>query len=448
MRDALPSWSSNKPAKTPDTAPPEDSKPLSRARHSLRALLDDPRVPDQVRESLAADFQQVELMLNKLDQGQLHIAVFGRVSVGKSALLNALLGHEEFRTSPLHGETRDARAAAWREVDAGGLYLIDTPGIDEIDGETRERLAHEVAGRADLVLFVCDGDLTQSELAALRRLRAHQRPLLLVLNKADRYTREELVLLEQTLAERVADILPAGHIVTAAAKPGERLYLQIDAEGNEHELRRRPPVDIALLRERLWTIMAGEGQTLAAVNAGLVAGELADQVGARLVEVKREVADKLVRGYCVTKGLLVAINPVPVTDLFAAIAVDVGMIVHLSRLHESPLTRAEAGSLVRTIAMQMALLMGTVWGVHLLSSLLKTTSFGLSTVLTASAQGAVAYYSSYVIGLAANRYFAQGRSWGVGGPKRMVQEILDDLDRDSILAEARSEIAARLRNAV
>lgn len=405
-------------------------------------------MPAQVREALAEDFQQVELMLDKLDQGQLHIAVFGRVSVGKSALLNALLGHDEFHTSPLHGETRDARAAAWREVDAGGLYLIDTPGIDEIDGEARERLAHDVAGRADLVLFVCDGDLTQSELDALRRLRADQRPLLLVLNKADRYTRDELILLEQTLAERIADILPAGHIVTAAAKPGERVYLQVDADGNEHEVRRQAPVDIALLRERLWTIMEGEGQTLAAVNAGLVAGELADQVGARLVAVKREVADKLVRGYCVTKGLLVAINPVPVTDLFAAIAVDVGMIVHLSRLYESPLTRAEAGALIRTIAMQMALLMGTVWGVHLLSSLLKTTSFGLSTVLTASAQGAVAYYSSYVIGLAANRYFAQGRSWGEGGPKQMVQDILDDLDRDSILAEARAEITARLRQAV
>lgn len=426
----------------------ESGDPLGRARTSLRALLDDPRLPTEVRASLAGDFQQVELMLAKIEQNQLHIAVFGRVSVGKSALLNALLGRDEFRTSPLHGETRDARAAAWREVDAGGLYLIDTPGIDEIDGEARERLAHEVAGRADLVLFVGDGDLTQSELSALRQLRARQRPLLLVLNKADRYTRDELVLLEQTLAERVTDLLPSGHIVTAAAKPGERVYLQVDAAGIETEVRRRPPADIALLRERLATIMEGEGRTLAAINAGLVAGELADQVGARLVEVKREVADQLVRGYCVSKGLLVAINPVPVTDLFAAIAVDIGMIVHLSRLYESPLTRAEAGALVRTIALQMALLMGTVWGVHLLSSALKTTSFGLSTLLTASAQGAVAYYSCYVIGLAANRYFAQGRSWGEGGPKQMVQDILDGLDRDSILAEARSEIATRLRSAI
>ncbi|KOR27896.1 hypothetical protein TI03_05935, partial [Achromatium sp. WMS1] len=39
----------------------------------------------------------------------------------------------------------------------------------------------------------------------------------------------------------------------------------------------------------------------------------------------------------------------------------------------------------------------------------------------------------------------QGKSWGNGGPKRVVQEILDSLDRESILAQAREDIAQRLR---
>lgn len=445
----MPDWpwlSSEKTAAATDPAEPvTDDGPLAQARISLRRLLDDKRVPEMVRTALADDFEQIERMLEKIEYGHLHIAVFGRVSVGKSALLNALLGRQHFRTSPLHGETRHADMTRLEEYDAGGLFLIDTPGINEVDGETRERLAREVAGRADLVLFVCDGDLTQTELAALQDLRAAQRPLLLVLNKADRYTADELQLLLQTLQERTVGLVREGHLVTAAAAPAERIYLQLDAQGNEVEVPRRPPADIAMLRERLWTIMEGEGQTLAAINAGLAAGELSDQVGQRIIAVKQEVAEKVVRAYCVSKGLLVAINPVPVTDLFAAIAVDIGMIVHLSRLYEIPLTRAEAGGLARTIAAQMALLMGTVWGVYLLSTVLKTTTFGLSTLLTASAQGAVAYYSSYVVGRAADRYFAQGCSWGEAGPKRMVQDILDQVDRDSILTEAREEIAARLR---
>ena len=80
-------------------------------------------------------------MLDKLQHGHLHIAAFGRVSTGKSSLLNALIGEERFATSPLHGETKLTSMAPWSEVEAGGMYLIDTPGLDEAGGEDREALA-------------------------------------------------------------------------------------------------------------------------------------------------------------------------------------------------------------------------------------------------------------------------------------------------------------------
>ncbi|MDJ0871668.1 MAG: 50S ribosome-binding GTPase, partial [Gammaproteobacteria bacterium] len=93
---------------------------MDQARESLRALVEDPRVPDRVRASLSREFEQVQTMLDKLEQGHLHIAVFGRVSVGKSALLNALLDRQVFSTSPLHGETREMKVASWEEREAGG----------------------------------------------------------------------------------------------------------------------------------------------------------------------------------------------------------------------------------------------------------------------------------------------------------------------------------------
>jgi hypothetical protein len=65
-------------------------------------------------------------------------------------------------------------------------------------------------------------------------------------------------------------------------------------------------------------------------------------------------------------------------------------------------------------------------------------------VVTAGAQGAVAYYSTYVVGQIAAEYLAKGKSWGEGGPKAVVKEILDSLDRDTVLKEARREIRVRL----
>ena len=119
--------------------------------------------------------------------------------------------------------------------------------------------------------------------------------------------------------------------------------------------------------------------------------------------------------------------------------------MHLSKLYALPLTKNEAGDLIKTIGAQMALLMGTVWAVHFISSALKLGSAGLTTLLTGGAQGAVASYSTWIVGQAAERYLAQGKSWGEGGPKLVVREILDNLDRDSILRQAKADIRARLQ---
>ena len=181
------------------------------------------------------------------------------------------------------------------------------------------------------------------------------------------------------------------------------------------------------------------------LNASLFAADLSDKVGQRLVEARRQLADQLVRTYCIGKGVAVAVNPLPVADLFAAAAIDVGMVVHLSRLFALPLSRNDAGKLVRVISSEALALMGTVWAVHFVSSALKMGSGGLSTMLTAGAQGAVAYYGTYVVGQVAREYLAAGCSWGEGGPKQVVNEILESLDRESILQMAREDIRARLK---
>ena len=68
----------------------------------------------------------------------------------------------------------------------------------------------------------------------------------------------------------------------------------------------------------------------------------------------------------------------------------------------------------------------------------------MSVALTAGAQGALAWYATYITGHAAQSWFAKGKSWGNLGPKDTVNEILDSLDRDSILRSASSEISSRL----
>ena len=384
-------------------------------------------------------------MLGKLERGDLHLAVFGRVSVGKSALLNALAGRELFEVGVLHGTTQVRQLADWRDDGAGKVVLIDTPGIDELDGDARESLAYEVVDRADLVIFVVEGDPVRIEREALQRLIDAHRPLLLVLNKADRFSDDECERLLDHLREYAGARIPATNVIAAAARPVPVTRIDIDAGGRETRTRQARAPDIAALQSRLVDILEREGRTLAALNAGLFAGRLADQVAQRVADLRRAQAAKVIRGYCLAKGMAVAMNPVPVADLVAAAGLDVALVVHLGKVYGLPLTRSEAGRLIATIAGQIAALMAAIWGVNVVASALKAVSAGLSTVVTAGAQGALGWYATLIVGRVVERWLVQGKSWGRDGPKRVVRDIVESLDRGSILREARGEILARLK---
>ena len=440
----MPRWPWIKSKTETEAGADDGSDHLTLARESLRELIDDARLPEGVRESLAHDYDAVEAMLDKLEHGHLHLAVFGRVSTGKSSLLNALIGEDAFTVSPLHGETRQSSMQPWNEVEAGGVFLIDTPGLDEAGGESREAMAREVAGRSDLVIFVLDSDITDTELQALRTLLAQGRPVIVALNKIDLFTIDENESLLQSIRSKTDRIVEADHIIAVAAQPRPQTIVAVDDQGKETETARPRQPDVDALRLRLWDILEAEGKTLAALNASLFAADLSDQVGRRILTARRELGDRLVRTYCVGKGIAVAFNPIPVADLFAAAFIDVGMVVHLSRVYDLPLSQKEAGKLVKVIVAEAAALMGTVWALHLVSSALKVGTAGLSTIVTAGAQGAIAYYSTYVVGQVAASYLGEGKSWGEGGPKHVVKQILATLDRDTVLQDAKREIHARL----
>ncbi len=345
----------------------------------------------------------------------------------------------------MHGETRSAQKKLWDRVEQGRVELIDTPGIDELNGAQRTRIAEEAARRADILLMVCEGDLTRVESEALAFLAGLQRPLLLVLNKSDRYTSTEQALLLKQLMARCHGLLSPEHVVACSADPAPERVITVHADGSETESERPRRQNVHDLREMLWGILHKEGKTLAALNAALFAAELDATVAKRIVQARRQVAERIIRYYCLAKGIAVAANPIPVADLLAAAGIDVALVIHLGEVYGFKLSRREASTLLLTIATQVLALMGAYWGINLVSSALKGVSAGLSTAVTVTAQGALAWYATYITGAVAESWFARGMAWDDGGPRETVRRILDSLDRDSILQTAREDIASRMR---
>ena len=421
---------------------------LVNADQQIHTMLTDTSVPSAVRQELLQEFTEMEAISEKLQNSEIHIAAFGRVGTGKSSLLNALLGRKVFSTSPLHGETRLQQRSQWDSASSDHVVLIDTPGIDELKGEAREEMARSVARISDIVLMVCEGDMTETEFSAARNLAGRNRPLLLILNKSDRYGSAELDALLQHLKERCAGFIEPGNILAAAADPRPQQVIRIDEAGNEYPSERPRAVDIKEVKTRLWNIIEKEGKTLAALNAAMFTSELDSRIAGKIVEARRSVAEKIIRNYCLAKGLVVAVNPVPVADLLAAAGTDVAMVIHLGNVYGFQLSKREASKLLLSISAQLLLLMGAYWGVNMVSAAMKTISAGMSAALTAGVQGTLAWYATYVTGRAAESWFAKGKSWGSEGPRDTIREILDSLDRDSILQSARYDIIRKLERGI
>jgi len=125
------------------------------AQTALRSLVAKLDLTAQEKRGLEAEIGDLEVMLGKLDRMVVQIAAFGMVGRGKSSLLNALVGQSVFETGPLHGVTRAAQRVNWSiseeaiassnrtlrvtlpGIGQSQVELIDTPGLDEVDGETR-----------------------------------------------------------------------------------------------------------------------------------------------------------------------------------------------------------------------------------------------------------------------------------------------------------------------
>jgi small GTP-binding protein len=420
---------------------------------SVRHAIDDFRgcTPEE-RASLQRDLDQLHAMAEKLAAGKVEIVVFGEISTGKSAVINALVGEAVAEVNVRGGWTKDVWNVGWEGaayvvpgLSDSQVVLIDTPGLNEVNGAQRATMAHEAASRADIVLFITDSDLNEVEYSALVELAASHKPIILVLNKADLYTQQELEeLLSVFTGPRLAGIVDPANVVTAKADPRQVEYFVESAYGRTRQDWRKPKPDVSALRERILEVLATEGKALVALNAAMYAADKSDRMGALRVRMRNEKATATIWSFAVMKALGVASNPLAVADVLGGTAVDAVMVVTLGKVYGIEITTQNARDLTTSILKAAGWVMLSEVAVSYTSSFFKAVTGGWGTLLTALPQGAAAGYGSYIVGQAARYYFEHGASWGQQGPKRVVSRILENTDKQSIIQRLKEEIKKKI----
>ena len=164
----------------------------------LEATLDfsEDDLPQLVMDDIRSRFKRVESefkgLLASWDEGHLLrdgalVVIAGQPNVGKSTLLNALLGKERAIVTPFAGTTRDT-IEEQITIDGYPVRLVDTAGLRESSCAIESdgiRRAVDVASRADMVIYVVDGSraLDEEDIKQIQSLRG--KPIIVAINKVD-----------------------------------------------------------------------------------------------------------------------------------------------------------------------------------------------------------------------------------------------------------------------
>ncbi|MEM8546632.1 MAG: GTPase [Pseudomonadota bacterium] len=293
-------------------------RPATRVRPSPAPVpLDEGRLREELAEiearglDVSAVASELEHLSDHRAGSSLSIALFGEVSTGKSTLAGALLPHAEIATSPVAGSTTTITRYSWTAATGATIELADLPGLAAV-GKVLDDAMLDEARRAHAVIFVVDGDLNRQQVSALERLRALGKPLIITLNKADRYPDDEraaiLARLQHRLNVETSAVLPV-LVVTIAG--GEERVLVTDAAGQESESARARAPDISQLVLALEELLGGDLGTINALREQALLNLAAEQLQRVKLRYREQRAEQIVRDTTrkAVVGALAAVTP-------------------------------------------------------------------------------------------------------------------------------------------
>lgn len=277
---------------------------------------DDTELPDPARliaqleevagqaKSLAATYEE-----GKLYREGLHVVITGKPNVGKSSILNRLVGSERAIVTAIPGTTRDLIRETVR-IKGIPVDLTDTAGIRPTDNIIESKGVELVRGelaRADLVIFVIDGSsgINEEDRDIAGDIRG--RALIVAVNKTDLPRRIDI--------KEIESLLPASELLSVSAKTGEGMDLIEEGICRFASARvaSGPGTEVIISDLRQRNSLEKAGKAIDKAVAGLAGGLTADII---IIDVRdalaalgeitgdntdKEIIDRIFANFCIGK---------------------------------------------------------------------------------------------------------------------------------------------------
>jgi len=316
----------------------------------------------------------------ELARKEITVAVTGGKSVGKTTIIKVLKNTSIFPEMSLHFTETAALFSALSENS-------DVVTLSEIQ-------------KSDVVLFLTNGDLTDSEFQVWEQLKTAKQPTLLVFNKQDQYQPSERATVLQSLKQRVGV-----NVVGTAACPVTVKVRKHQEDGSFQEWIEQPMPDIQQLTQQLGAIIEQQGEQLVCNTTHRQVLLLKSQAKNCLNGLRRDCSVPIIEQYQWIAAAAAFANPVPGLDLLATAAINSQMVIDLGNIYQQKISWEQGQQIAKTMGSLMLKLGLVELSTKAVTGILKTNV--ATFVAGGMVEGVSAAYLTRVAGLSLIEYFQE-----------------------------------------
>jgi small GTP-binding protein len=307
---------------------------------NFEQLQDDLLNSQRAGVDIAPALAEIREQRRRKESGEIHIAIFGEVSSGKSSLVKALLPEAEIERDARAGTTQTITQYRWTATSGDQVLVTDLPGFNFDDNSA----AREETRRAHLVIFLCDSDLSASQAQQLQSLVRMEKPVVLALNKSDRFNESERRQLLQRLMQRSG--LPPENVVSISAG-GKQEVVRLLGEGMERREERERPAQIESLLQAVQRLLDQDRELMESLRDTSILLLASEKLDLARQQHREQQADELVSRYSrrAVIGALAAIAPG--SDLVIQGVLATQLLRELSQLYEVPVKEMQIESFLQ-----------------------------------------------------------------------------------------------------
>lgn len=304
--------------------------------------------------------QEIKQLQERKKAGRIYVALFGDVSTGKSSIIKALLPESESTLININvqgGSTQDIHQYTWKSSSGDALVLTDLPGRNEAQGSLNE-MAQDEAVRAQIVIYVTDSDLSRSQYEDILQLQSFGKPMIVALNKSDRFQDEEKQQIQSRFDERFNtkntktnndtdenDDKPPIKLVFVTSG-GEEEILKIYPDGREETIIRERKADVSALADALQTEIDSQSDLLESLRDASVFVLVKQKLDKAKIAHQQKKAEAIIKSFT-RKAVLGALASVsPGSDLVIQGVLGTQMVKQLCALYNVPVRKLDIDKLL------------------------------------------------------------------------------------------------------